>query len=102
MSKVTKEEIVKIAKLAKLEFSEVELAKFETEFNAILGYVSKIQEVDVTGIEFEHNIENHKGNKLAADIIKPSLSKTNALKNATKGRNKNGYFKTSKIVNKDE
>jgi len=102
MSKVTKDEIKRIAKLAKLQFNDVELARFEKEFNDILTYVSKIQEVDVAGIEIEHNIENHFGNKLAEDIIKPSLSNAKATQNATKGRSKNGYFRTSKIVSKEE
>ncbi len=101
MANVTKDEIKRIAKLAKLELSESELSKFEQEFNDILGYISKIQEVDVSGIEFEHNIENHKGEKLAEDLVKESLSKEKAIQNATKGRNKNGYFRTSKIVNKE-
>ncbi len=102
MSKVTKDEIKKIAKLAKLELSESEVEKFENEFNDILGYVSKIQEVDVSGIDFEHNIQNHLGDKLAPDTVKTSLNKDKALENATNGRSKNGYFKTSKIVNKEE
>lgn len=102
MAKVTKDEIKRIAKLAKLQFNDEELNRFEKEFNDILGYVSKIQEVDVTGIDFEHNIENYIGSKLQEDTSKPSLTKSKALQNATKGRNKNGYFKTSKIVNKDE
>lgn len=102
MSKVSKEEIKRIAKLAKLDLTDTEVNRFENEFNDILGYVSKIQEVDVAGIEFEHNIQNHVGQKLADDIPLTSLTKDKALKNATNGRNKNGYFRTSKIVNKDE
>jgi len=102
MSKVTKDEIKRIAKLAKLELSEVEVAKFENEFNDILTYVSKIQEVDVAGISFEHNIQGHVGAKLETDDVKPSLPKDKTLHNATNGRSKNGYFRTSKIVNKDE
>jgi len=101
MAQVTKEEIQRIAKLAKLQLKDEELTRFEKEFNDILGYVSKIQEVDVTGIEFEHNIENHVGEQLADDEVQQSIPRDKALNNATQGRNIDGYIKTSKIVNKD-
>jgi len=101
MSKVTKEEIIKIAKLAKLKFTDDELAKFEKEFNSILGYITIIQECDVEGIEFEHNLNDYTGTVLREDKVKKSLSQEKALQNASNGRNRNGYIKTSKIVSKE-
>ena len=102
MSKVNKEEIQKIAKLAKLKLSEDEVNRFENEFNAVLGYISKIQEVDVSNIETEHNLNVIAQEFLAQDIPQFGLSKDVILKNATENRTKDEYFKTSKIVNKDE
>jgi aspartyl-tRNA(Asn)/glutamyl-tRNA(Gln) amidotransferase subunit C len=98
---VTKEEIKHIASLAKLSFSDSELAKFENEFNEILSYVSKIQECDVSGIEFEHNMQEFIGDILQEDTVKPSLSREKVLQNATKNRNNGKYIRTSKIVNKE-
>ncbi|MEP7103340.1 MAG: Asp-tRNA(Asn)/Glu-tRNA(Gln) amidotransferase subunit GatC [Candidatus Dojkabacteria bacterium] len=101
MNTLTKEEIKKIAELAKLDFSNEELDKFAGEFNHILDYVSQIQECDTTGIEFEHNLSDFKGRVLQEDVVKPSLSQDKLLKNATDGRSKYGYIVTSKIINKD-
>ncbi len=101
MQTVTKGEIKHIANLAKLEFTEDELAKFESEFNNILEYVSSINECDTSGIEFEHNMEDYSGEILQDDIVVPSLNRDKALLNASDGRAKNGYVKTSKIVTKD-
>lgn len=97
---VTKDEIKHIAKLSKLQFIENELEKFEKEFNSILDYVSQVKECDVSGIEFEHNMSDYKGKVLNEDIAKKGLDKKAALKNATQGREKLGYIKTSKMIEK--
>lgn len=98
---LTKEEIKKIAGLAKLDFSDVELDKFAGEFNNILNYVSLIQECDTTGIEFEHNLADFQGDVLQKDEVKPSLQQDKLFKNATDGRSKFGYIVTSKIISKE-
>jgi aspartyl-tRNA(Asn)/glutamyl-tRNA(Gln) amidotransferase subunit C len=98
---VTKEEIKHIASLAKLSFSDSELEKFENEFNEILNYVSKIQECDVSGIDFEHNLQDFEGQVLQEDSVKLSLPRGKALQNATGNRNNGKYIRTSKIVNKE-
>lgn len=98
---VSLEELKHIAQLAKLEFSNPELGKFASEFNAILDYVSMISECDTSGIDFEHNLQDYVGEPLQPDVSKPSLSKKAALMNATDGRSKDGYIRTSKIVSKE-
>jgi aspartyl-tRNA(Asn)/glutamyl-tRNA(Gln) amidotransferase subunit C len=101
MSKVTKEEIKKIASLAKLSFDDSGLERFEKEFNSILNYISLINECDTSGIEFEHHMNDFKGKVLQEDKAHVSLSREKALQNATQGRSKGGYIKVSKIVNKE-
>jgi len=98
---LTKEEIKHIADLAKLRFTDEELEKFSGEFNSILDYISQIKECDTTGIEFEHNLDTFDGDVLQEDITRPSLSRDEVLENATNGRSKNGYVRTSKIVSKE-
>lgn len=100
-SKLTRDEIKHIAKLAKLEFSDDQLDKFGNEFNGILGYVSMIQQCDTTGIEFEHNLQDYKGDVLQNDEPRDGLTTAEALQNATDGRSKNQFIVTSKIVNKE-
>jgi aspartyl-tRNA(Asn)/glutamyl-tRNA(Gln) amidotransferase subunit C len=101
MSKLSIEQIKHIANLAKLEFSDKDLEKFSVEFNSILDYISLIKECDTTGIEFEHNLNNFKGEVLQEDVARLSLDREKVLLNATEGRNKSGYIRTSKIVSKD-
>jgi len=48
--KLTKEEVQKIALLARLELKEAEIEKYQHQLSDILGYVNKLQEVDTSGI----------------------------------------------------
>ena len=49
--KLNKEEIKKIADLARLELTDKELETYGSQLSDILGYVDQLQEVDVTGVE---------------------------------------------------
>ena len=46
-----KEEIEHLAKLAKLELTEIEKEKLIKDLSAILDYAAKLKEVDTSGIE---------------------------------------------------
>ncbi len=51
MANLSKEDVLKLARLSKLELTEEEVSKFQKELVGILGYVEKLSEVDVTGLE---------------------------------------------------
>lgn len=99
--RLSKEELKHIAKLAKLEFSDSEIDRFDKEFNDILGYVSMIKECDTEGIEFEHNLADYNDTILQDDEPVFGLTTEEALQNASQGRNKGGFVVTSKIVTKE-
>ncbi|KKQ68054.1 MAG: hypothetical protein A3F95_00730 [Candidatus Nealsonbacteria bacterium RIFCSPLOWO2_12_FULL_39_31] len=48
---ISKEEVKKIAKLARLGISEKEEEKFQKDLSSILDYFSILNKVDVSGIE---------------------------------------------------
>ncbi|MDO4690516.1 MAG: Asp-tRNA(Asn)/Glu-tRNA(Gln) amidotransferase subunit GatC [Fusobacterium sp.] len=48
---LTREEVLKIAKLSKLEFKEEEIEKFQIELNDILKYIDILNEVDTENTE---------------------------------------------------
>lgn len=48
---LTKDEVLHIAKLARLELKEEEVEKFRTQLSEILEYVGQLQKVDTKGIE---------------------------------------------------
>lgn len=51
MAKLTRDDVLKLARLARIDLSEDEIAEFEGEFNEILQYVEQLQRVEVEGYE---------------------------------------------------
>jgi aspartyl-tRNA(Asn)/glutamyl-tRNA(Gln) amidotransferase subunit C len=51
MAHLTKDDVLKLARLARIDLTDEEVAKFESEFNAILGYVEQLQDVDISGLK---------------------------------------------------
>jgi aspartyl-tRNA(Asn)/glutamyl-tRNA(Gln) amidotransferase subunit C len=49
--KISKEEVEKLAHLARLEFSEEEKLSMQADMDKILGFVDKINELDLEGVE---------------------------------------------------
>jgi aspartyl-tRNA(Asn)/glutamyl-tRNA(Gln) amidotransferase subunit C len=43
--------VKRIARLARIRIEEQEIASYQDELNAILGFVEQLQEVDVSGVE---------------------------------------------------
>lgn len=52
--KLTKEEVQKIAALARIELAPAEIEKYREQLSDILGYVNKLQEVDTKSEEAAH------------------------------------------------
>jgi aspartyl-tRNA(Asn)/glutamyl-tRNA(Gln) amidotransferase subunit C len=51
MADLTRDDILKLARLARLDVSEEEITSFQSELSEILDYVQQLQSVDTTGIE---------------------------------------------------
>jgi len=50
VSQISRDEVARLAKLARLALTDHELDGFAGQLDAILGYVSQIQAVDVTDV----------------------------------------------------
>ena len=48
---VTRDDVLHVAALARLEFTDAALARMETQLNAILDYVDTLQQLDTTDVE---------------------------------------------------
>ncbi|MGK0407761.1 MAG: aspartyl-tRNA(Asn)/glutamyl-tRNA(Gln) amidotransferase subunit C, partial [Roseivirga sp.] len=49
--RISKEEVEKLAHLARLEFSDDEKLRMQADMDKILGFVDKINELDLAGVE---------------------------------------------------
>ena len=50
MTRITRDEVLHVARLARLELSEDEVAKFQEQLSAILEAVSKVSELDLSDV----------------------------------------------------
>ena len=51
MADLTRDDVLKLARLARIDLTDDEVAEFEGEFNEILKYVEQLQAVDTEGLE---------------------------------------------------
>jgi aspartyl-tRNA(Asn)/glutamyl-tRNA(Gln) amidotransferase subunit C len=70
-----------VANLARLELTEEEVATFQPQLEAILGYVEALSKLDVTGIEPTAHATTVFG-KMRDDVPHESLSQQAMLQNA--------------------
>jgi len=95
---VTIKDVEKIAKLAKLKFTEDEKVKLQGEMNEVLGYIDTINQIpgldDVQPLENINDTENI----FREDIDKPGITKQEALKNAPEKTD--NFFKVPKVLEK--
>lgn len=82
---ITRADVLRIAELAKLHFSEAELQDFAPQFQHIMDYIEKLKNVDIEGVEPTSHVspaEDSGQTLLRKDAIRPSLPVAEALKNA--------------------
>lgn len=51
MVKLSKDDVLRLAQLARLELTESEINEFAPELNQILEYVAQLQSIDTTNLE---------------------------------------------------
>ena len=77
---ISKEEVLKVAQLARLELADDELDAITAQLDKVLGYVVKLNEVETENIKpTTHAIAVH--NAFRDDVVQPSLSQDEALTN---------------------
>jgi aspartyl-tRNA(Asn)/glutamyl-tRNA(Gln) amidotransferase subunit C len=92
---ITVKDVEKIARLAKLSFTEEEKEKFSRQLGQIIDYVEKLNELDTEKVPpTYHVVAVH--NVFRKDEVKPSMPREEVLKNAP--AKKKGYFSVPKVI----
>ena len=87
-----------VAKLANLPLTDEETAKFEKQLSAVLEYIKKLDEVDVSNIEPTSQVTGLE-NVSREDKSLPSLTQEEALSNAKAKHN--GLFVVKGIFDEE-
>jgi aspartyl-tRNA(Asn)/glutamyl-tRNA(Gln) amidotransferase subunit C len=87
---ISRQDIEKVALLARLQLTEAELATMTEQLAQIVGYVDQLAEVDTDGVEpMAHAVEVT--NVFRDDAVVASLPREEALANAPH-RDERGYL----------
>lgn len=79
--KITKEEVLHVASLARLTFQDEDAVRLESDMAGIIAFADKLNELDTEGIvPTAHAIPMQ--NAFRPDEVKPSFDRREILKNA--------------------
>ncbi|MCH8849984.1 MAG: Asp-tRNA(Asn)/Glu-tRNA(Gln) amidotransferase subunit GatC [Chloroflexi bacterium] len=93
--RLTREEVQHIAKLARIGFSESDVAMFQEELSEILGHFEALRALDTKGVPpTSHAVPLE--NVMRADEVSPSLSQEDVLANAP--RSEDGAFRVQAVL----
>lgn len=95
--KITDELLSKIASLSKLSFSEEEKEVYKQDFQKMLDFVDKLQEVDTEGVEPLIHMTKEV-NRLRKDVPSGGLKTSQALSNSPKRDAR--FFRVPKVLKK--
>ena len=93
--KISKEEVLYVANLARLEISAVEIEKLTGQIGEILAYVDQLNQVDTTGVSgTSHAVPLT--NAFRKDVVQPHLAREDVLANAP--QQEDGGFVVPKVI----
>jgi aspartyl-tRNA(Asn)/glutamyl-tRNA(Gln) amidotransferase subunit C len=79
---LTRQDVVHIAELAKLELTEAEIERMTGQLSAILEYAERLNQLDTESIAPTASVIPNQ-NVMRPDVITPSLTREQVLKNAS-------------------
>ncbi len=95
---IDEETVDKIAHLARLELTGNEKTEMIKDMNKILGFMSKLNELDTSGVEPLVYMTNEV-NVFREDIVKYEITHQEALLNAPK--HDDNYFLIAKVIDRE-
>ena len=92
---ISREEVVYVARLARLDLTEEETALFATQLSSVIDHVAALRRLDTTGVKpTSHPLELV--NVVRSDVVVPSLERAVVL--AAAPASEDGKFKVPSIL----
>ncbi len=92
---MNREEVVHIAEISKLEFTDEELDTFAVDFSDTMDLIDRIKNIDTSKVKATFHV-NDTVNNFREDVVEKSLPPEEALKNTPS--KKYGYFEIIRFV----
>lgn len=82
MAKITREDVLKLARLSKIKLRDDEIDKFADELGAIVEYVEQIDSVDAKDLPPTDQVTGLKNVMRSDEVVDYGISSKELLKNA--------------------
>jgi len=92
---ITEKDVKYIAALSRIHLRDDEVQDLTKDLEGILGYINKLEDLDVANVEPTSHVLPLK-NVMRADEVRPSLDREALLKNSVKQHN--GSFQVPKVI----
>jgi aspartyl-tRNA(Asn)/glutamyl-tRNA(Gln) amidotransferase subunit C len=96
MAKLTREDILKLARLARLRLSASEVDEFQSEISEILGYVEMLSDVDTGNLKPTYQVTGLSNVTRSDEVINYGADQLALLKNVPKSER--GYIKVKRMI----
>ncbi len=82
MAKITRDEVLKLAQLSKLDLSDAEVDQFTKEFEEILNYFEQLKSVNISGLEPTYQVTGLTNVQRKDEVVDYGITIQALLKNA--------------------
>jgi aspartyl-tRNA(Asn)/glutamyl-tRNA(Gln) amidotransferase subunit C len=96
VSSLNRQDVERIAELARLELTEAELELFTRQLGDILTYVEQIRALDTTGVAPTSQVLNRPVDR--DDVPAETLTRSQLLGNAPDAATEAGLFKVPRVI----
>lgn len=96
MSTITREDVLRLAELARLKLSEEEIEKYQKELSSIIGYVEMLKNADTEGLVPTYQVTGLVNVVRPDQVIDYSVTPAELLKNAPSSEK--NLFKVKRMV----
>jgi aspartyl-tRNA(Asn)/glutamyl-tRNA(Gln) amidotransferase subunit C len=81
MAKITREEILQLARLSRLHLNEDEVQEFTDEIGKLIDYVKVLEDVDVSGLRPTYQVTGSENITRSDEVTNYSINQEDLLKN---------------------
>jgi aspartyl-tRNA(Asn)/glutamyl-tRNA(Gln) amidotransferase subunit C len=96
MTELTREDVLKLARLARLDLTDEEVEAFRKELSDILGYVAQLDGADIAGLEPTTQVTGLKNVTRDDTVIDYGVSPAELLRLAPKTQD--GQIKVNRMI----
>lgn len=97
MARLTRDDVLKLARLARLELSDQEVELFRTQLSDILQYVEQLKKVDTEGLGPTAQVSGLKNVMREDEVVDYGVSHEELLRLAPKSQD--GHIKVNRMIN---